>query len=175
LLKPHELYNLIISTDKNILHFLFVLEHLSEQNAEGHRARLAYKKALRDGFVNVYRGRINVIGQCRAGITSVTKNLLGLLFDPNEQSTEGIEVQALTCQIEVEQAINWHSTSKQTGLLESSKDISRIVAENLCDRTMELEQGHSPATTKAAAMTEECFTEEGRKWSDGNDPNKHQV
>jgi len=152
-----------------------MLDYVIEQNAEGQRAQLAYEKALRDGFVNVYRGRILLIGQDRAGKTSLKKSLLGLPFDPKEQSTEGIEVQASTCQIEVEQVKNWHSThGNKPGLLECSKEISRIVARNLCDRTMELEQGHSPAT-REAAMTEEHFKEEGGRWNDGNEPNKHQV
>ena len=127
----------------SFLHF-FILDHVFEQNAEGQRAQLAYEKALRDGFVNIYRGRILLIGQDRAGKTSLKKSLLGLPFDPKEQSTEGIEVQASTCEIEVEQVKNWHSTHEnKPGLLECSDDISRIVAEKLCDETMELEKGRS--------------------------------
>ena len=104
------------------------------QNAEGQGAQLAYKKALRDGFVNVYRGRILLIGQDRAGKTSLKKSLLGLPFDPKEQSTEGIEVQASTCEIKVEQVKNWHSTHEnKTGLVIGPKEISRMVAETLCD------------------------------------------
>ena len=95
----------------SFLHF-FILDHVFEQNAEGRRAQLAYEKALRDGFVNVYHGRILLIGQDRAGKTSLKKSLLGLPFDPKEQSTEGIEVQASTCEIEVEQVKNWHSTMR---------------------------------------------------------------
>ena len=104
--------------------------------------------------MNVYRGRILLIGQDRAGKTSLKKSLLGLPFDPKEQSTEGIEVQASTCQIEVEQVKNWRSTHEnKPGLLEYSEDISRIVAKKLCDRT----------------MTFKLFS------ADRNDPNKHQV
>ena len=130
-------------TRVSFLHF-FILGHVSKQKAEGQRAQLAYEKALRDGFVNVYRGRILLIGQDRAGKTSLKKSLLGLPFDPKEQSTEGIEVQASTCEIEVEKVKNWNPTHEnKPGLLECSKDISRIVAEKLCDETMELELGHS--------------------------------
>ena len=125
--------------------------------------------------MNVYRGRIVLLGQDRAGKTSLKKSLLGLPFDPKEQSTKGIEVQASTCEIEVEQVKNWHSTHV-TGLLECSKDISRIVAEKLCDGTTELEKEHSTAATEATAMTkEEHFKEEGGELIDRNDPNKHQV
>jgi len=127
--------------------------------------------------VNVYHGRILLIGQDRAGKTSLKKSLLGLPFDPKEQSTDGIEIQASTCEIEVEQVKNWHSTHvNKPGLLECSKDISRIVAEKLCDRTTELERGHSTAVTEATAMTEEeYFKEEAVGLIDRNDLNKHQV
>ena len=120
--------------------------------------------------MEVYRGRILLIGQDRAGKTSLKKSLLGLPFDPKEQSTDGIEVQASTCEIEVEQVKNWHSThGNKSGLLECSKDISKIVAETLCDRTTELERGHSTAGTE-----EEHFKEEGGGLS-RNGLNKPQV
>ena len=127
--------------------------------------------------MNVYRGRIVLLGQDRAGKTSLKKNLLGLPFDPEEQSTKGIEVQASTCEIKVEQVENWHATHEDKPfLLEYSKDISRIVAEKLCDGTTELEREHSTAATEATAMTkEEHFKEEGGELIDRNDPNKHQV
>ena len=127
--------------------------------------------------MNVYRGRILLIGQDRAGKTSLKKSLLGLPFDPKEQSTEGIEVQASTCEIEVERVKNWHSTNEnKPGLQEYSRDISRIVAEKLSDGTTELERGHSTAATEATATREEdhCKEEEGGL-SDRNDLNKHQV
>ena len=126
--------------------------------------------------MNVYRGRILLIGQDRAGKTSLKKNLLGLPFDPKEQSTEGIEVQASTCEIEVERVKNWHSTNEnKPGLQEYSRDISRIVAENLCDEKTELERGHSAAATEAASAMKEDHFKEGGGLSDRNDLNKHQV
>ena len=100
---------------------------------------------------------------------------MGLPFDPKEQSTKGIEVQASTCEIEVEQVKNWHSTHVKPGLLECAKDISRIVAENLCDGTTELERGHSTAATEATAITEEEHFKEEGGLIDRNDPNRHQV
>jgi len=146
--------------------------------------------------VNVYRGRILLIGQDRAGKTSLKKSLLGLPFDPKEQSTEGIEVQASTCEIEVEQVKNWRSIHEnKPGLVISPTEISRMVAEKLCDRTLKLEKRHSTTATEAAAMIEEeHFKEEegglseeisnrnfDRKVMDlefsanRNDPSKHKV
>ena len=97
------------------------------------KAQLAYERALQDGYVMVYRGRILLIGQDRAGKTSLKKSLLGLPFDSEEQSTEGIEVDPSKCEIDVDQAArNWQSIGEnKPGLLECSKDVAKIVAEKL--------------------------------------------
>ena len=111
---------------------IFSLEHVHEQRADGPRAQLAYEKALKDGSVKVYRGRILLIGQDNAGKTSLKKSLLGLPFDPKEQSTEGIEVDPSKCEIDVHQVKSWHSTSgNKPVLLEHSKDVAKIVAEKM--------------------------------------------
>ena len=96
------------------------------------KAQLAYERALQDGYVMVYRGRILLIGQDRAGKTSLKKSLLGLPFDSEEQSTtKGIEVDPSKCEIDVDQAArNWQSIGEnKPGLLECSKDVAKIVAE----------------------------------------------
>ena len=116
-----------------------------------------------------------LIGQDRAGKTSLKKSLLGLPFDPKEQSTDGIEVEASTCEIEVEQVKNWHSTAENEPVI-SPKEMSRMVAEKLCDRTMKLEKGHSTTAIATSAMTEEEHLKEDRRGMiDRNDPNKQQV
>ena len=98
--------------------------------AQGDLAKQLYEKALKDGSVNVYRSRVLLVGQDRAGKTSLKKSLLGLPFDPKEQSTEGIEVDPSVCEIEVEQVKNWNSTSEnKPSLAEFSEDISRMLAE----------------------------------------------
>ncbi|PFX16502.1 OTU domain-containing protein [Stylophora pistillata] len=104
---------------------------LYEEGAKGSKAQLAYKRALKDGCVKVYRGRIILVGQDRAGKTSLKKSLLGLPFDPKEQSTEGIEVDPSKCEIAVDQAVkNWKLTrERKPGLLECSKDVARNVAD----------------------------------------------
>ena len=66
------------------------------------KAQVAYERALQDGYVTVYRGRMLLIGQDRAGKTSLKKSLLGLPFDSEEQSTEGIEVDPSKCEIDVD-------------------------------------------------------------------------
>ena len=97
------------------------------------KAQVAYERALQDGYVTVYRGRMLLIGQDRAGKTSLKKSLLGLPFDSEEQSTEGIEVDPSKCEIDVDQAArDWQSTGEnKPGLLECSKDVAEIVAKKL--------------------------------------------
>ena len=96
---------------------------------------------MKDGYVTVYRSRILLIGQDRAGKTSLKKSLLGLPFDPEEQSTEGIEVDPSKCEIDVDQAArNWQSIGEiKPGLLECSKDVAKTVVEKIFiqDKTSE--------------------------------------
>ena len=88
---------------------------------------------MKDGYVTVYRGRIILIGQDRAGKTSLKKSLLGLPFDSKEQSTEGIEVDPSKCKIDVDQAAsNWQSIGEnKPGLLECSEDVAKIMVEKM--------------------------------------------
>ena len=86
---------------------------------------------MKDGYVTVNHGRILLIGQDRAGKTSLKKSLLGLPFDSKEQSTEGIEVDPSKCKIDVDQAAsNWQSIGEnKPGLLECSEDVAKIMVE----------------------------------------------
>ena len=86
---------------------------------------------MKDGYVKVSRGRILIIGQDRAGKTSLKKSLLGLPFDSKEQSTEGIKVDPSKCKIDVDQAAsNWQSIGEnKPGLLEYSEDVAKIMVE----------------------------------------------
>ena len=86
---------------------------------------------MKDGYVTVNRGRILLIGQDRAGKTSLKKSLLGLPFDSKEQSTKGIEVDPSKCKIDVDQAAsNWQSIGEnKPGLLECSEDVAKIMVE----------------------------------------------
>ena len=88
---------------------------------------------MKDGYVTVYRSRILLIGQDRAGKTSLKKSLLGHPFDSKEQSTEGIEVDPSKCEIDVDQAArNWQSIGEiKPGLLECSQDVAETVAEKI--------------------------------------------
>ena len=87
---------------------------------------------MEKGSVEVYRGRIMLIGQDRAGKTSLKKFLLGRRFDPEEKSTVGIEVDQTKFEVENDQVKNWQFTDhKKLDLSEYHEDIARITAENM--------------------------------------------
>ncbi|XP_068753968.1 uncharacterized protein [Montipora capricornis] len=100
--------------------------------ARGPEAVYAFQKALQTGKCKVYRGRIMLLGQDRAGKTSLKKSLLGLPFDPWQESTVGVEVDPSTCEIEVDRVINW-TPSKRKKLEESEfeEEIARLIAKDL--------------------------------------------
>ena len=134
-----------------------------------HKVQLAYERALKDGYVTVYRSRILLIGQDRAGKTSLKKSLLGLPFDSEEQSTEGIEVDPSKCEIDVDQAArNWQSIGEiKPGLLEYSKDVAKTVVEKIyaqdensgvdTDETSEEDFEKDSAHISSAYFEEESF------------------
>ena len=67
-----------------------------------------------------------LIGQGRAGKTSLQKSLLGLAFDPEEESTEGIKIEPSKFEIDIDQVKNW----KRTDDLIAS-DLAMMVAREL--------------------------------------------
>ena len=102
---------------------------------QGQRAQIAYERALKNGSVNVYRGRIFLIGQDRAEKTSLKKSLIGLPFDTNEQSTEGIQVDPSAFEVDVDQVTckNWQTIDQNSQrLLGCAKVVARMVVERQC-------------------------------------------
>ena len=63
-----------------------------EIRARGPLALEAYSNALAEGQACVKRVPLMIIGQDRSGKTSVKKSLKGICFNPDEDSTLGIEV-----------------------------------------------------------------------------------
>ena len=103
----------------------------SEIIARGPGAKHAYENALKNGKVKVYRGRIMFIGQDRAGKTSLKKHLLGLPFDPDEQSTDGVEVDPSTFEFDVDHATNWKITNEKLSVSHFANELAKIVAGKL--------------------------------------------
>ena len=75
-----------------------------------------------------------LIGQDRAGKTSLKKSLIGLPFNPKEKSTDGIEVDRSKFQLDVDQVRNWQPIDdRKQGLLGCSKDVAQVVVEKIYD------------------------------------------
>ena len=112
-----------------------------EIDARGEKAQLAYQSALKDGAVNVYRGRVLLIGQDRAGKTSLKKSLIGLPFNRKEKSTDGIEVDPSKFQLDVDEVKNWQPIDeRKQGLLGCSKDVAQVVVEKMYREWVEGEE-----------------------------------
>ena len=73
-----------------------------EISARGPEAFRAYQKALKHGKICDRRVPVMIVGQDRSGKTSLKKSLKGELFDPDEDSTMGIEVDPSLCQVTTE-------------------------------------------------------------------------
>ena len=103
---------------------------------------------MQKGRVKVYRGRIMILGQDRAGKTSLKKSLLGMPFDPQEESTVGVEVDPSKCELEVEQVKNWERTEEhKLDVSEFVEDIARFIARDL-NETAEQKDVSSTITKK---------------------------
>ena len=103
----------------------------SEIKARGPRAKLAYENALKTGKVKVYRARIMLIGQDRAGKTSLKKSFLGLPFDPEEDSTDGIEVDPTKFEVDIDQVKNWKRTDEKLSVSQFASDLAKMVAREI--------------------------------------------
>lgn len=102
-----------------------------EIKARGRKAMLAYENALKTGKVQVYRARIMFIGQDRTGKTSLKNSLLGLPFDPEQQSTDGIKLDESKFEVDVDQVINWKRTDEKQGVSKFVHNLVRMVAGKL--------------------------------------------
>ncbi|KAL9978790.1 hypothetical protein ACROYT_G016350 [Oculina patagonica] len=103
-----------------------------EIQALGPEAELAFQKAMRHGEVQVHRGRIMFIGQERAGKTSLKKYLLGIPFNPEEESTVGVKVDPSKFHIDVDRIKNWQRTEEEKlDMQEFHEEIAMMIASDL--------------------------------------------
>ena len=106
----------------------------AEIRGRGPGAERAFQKAMKTGKVKVYRGRIMLLGQDRAGKTSLKKSLLGLPFDPEEESTVGVEVDRAKCELEVDEVENWTpSKRKKREVSEFEGAIAKFIVRDLTE------------------------------------------
>ena len=74
-----------------------------------------------------------LIGQDRAGKTSLKRSLIGLPFNPKENSTVGIEVDPSIFQVDVNEVKNWQPVDgNKQAFLGCSKDVAQLLVEKLC-------------------------------------------
>jgi len=76
-----------------------------------------------------------LIGQDRAGKTSLKKSLIGLPFNPKEKSTEGIEVDPSKFRLDVDAAKNWQPVPDENkqGFLGCSNNVAQMMVKRLCN------------------------------------------
>ena len=75
-----------------------------------------------------------LIGQDRAGKTSLKKSFLGLPFDSEEESTDGIEVHPSKFDVDTDQVKNWKLTDEKLGVSQFASDIAKMVAMELQEK-----------------------------------------
>ena len=110
-----------------------------EINLRGPRALEAYNKALRQGKTRVKRIPIMLIGQERSGKTSLKKSLQGLLFNPHEDSTTGIDIDPSDFKVTTE---IWKTGKKDQAANKKKRAssfehrVARVVVENLKEKQL---------------------------------------
>ena len=73
-----------------------------------------------------------LIGQDRAGKTSLKKSLIGLPFNRKEKSTDGIEVDPSKFQLNVGEVRNWQPMDeRKQGLLGCSRNVAEVMLEKM--------------------------------------------
>ena len=135
--------------------------------ARGKNAQLAYQSALKDGAINVYRGRVLLIGQDRAGKTSLKKSLIGLPFNRKEKSTDGIEVDPSKFQLDLDEVRNWQPVDeRKQGLLGCSRDVAQMVVEKMYDIPVNRDWVHEEERGEAILQSDD---NKNRKQVDTNE------
>ena len=105
-----------------------------EIRARGPLAFEAYNNALAEGQACVKRVPLMIVGQDRSGKTSVKKSLKGICFNPDEDSTLGIEVDRYDFKVTTE---IWKTgeTGKEanigTTVTSFEHNVARLIADNL--------------------------------------------
>ena len=131
------------------LPFFMIVPH--EIRARGSAAELAYSYALLEGKVKVCRARLLIIGQDRAGKTSLKKSLIGLPFNAEEPSTEVLEMNSSKLEVNVEQVVKWKAISDD-GEVEQVRpqdmNIARLVVKNMMQKKENNEGQMSPVKEK---------------------------
>jgi len=68
-----------------------------------------------------------LIGHNGAGKTSLKKSFLGQPFDPDEESTDGIEVDRSKFKIDVDQVKDWQSSDETPSVSQFTEELARML------------------------------------------------
>ena len=99
-----------------------------------------------------------LIGQDRAGKTSLKKALFSLPFDPMEASTDGVEVDPSIFEVDVDRVKNWQRVNQKEFASEFAEEIARLVVGEMSQATTEEapeEVDHGPVTTENVQLERE--------------------
>ena len=128
---------MVLKTCKSFIDcILLVFAAPPEILARGQLALDAYNNALTEGSACVKRVPLMLIGQDRSGKTSLKKSLKGIVFDPDEDSTVGIDVDRYHFEVTTE---TWMTGKKDEESTTDAEAISfehnaaRLVAERLME------------------------------------------
>ena len=113
-----------------------------EVNLRGPRALEAYSKALTEGKTRAKRIPIMLIGQERSGKTSLKKSLQGLRFNPDEDSTAGIDIDPSDFKVTTEfwKAGKKNQVANKKEMASSFEHhLARVVVENLKEKQLNSE------------------------------------
>ena len=72
-----------------------------------------------------------IVGQERAGKTSLKKSLLGMPFNKEEESTVGIEVDPSKFEVNVDQVINWVPIKDEKLKSDFRKQMAKLIAKEM--------------------------------------------
>ena len=104
-----------------------------EINLRGHLALEAYRKALTEGKACVKRVPVMLIGQDRSGKTSLKKSLRGQRFNPDEDSTVGVDVDPSHFKVSTEiwKAGEKDQATNSEAAISYEQYAARLILENL--------------------------------------------
>ena len=128
-------YRMVLRTFKGFtdcIHLIFAAP--PEILARGQLALKAYNNALTEGKACVKRVPLMLIGQDRSGKTSLKKSLKGIVFNPDEDSTVGIDVDRYHFEVSTETWVTGKKDEESTNDAEAisfEHNAARFVAERL--------------------------------------------
>jgi len=142
--------------------------------ARGQLALEVYNNALAEGKASVKRVPLMLIGQDRSGKTSLKKSLRGIIFDPDEDSTVGIDVDRYHFKVTTDTWMTGMKDEESTSDAEAisfEHNAARLVAERLIDSLIESERRADVGSENyGLEMTENAIETQLREISSGPEP-----